>query len=79
MNLDELIADFGVRVRQLRDDKKVSQEAFALQAGIDRSYYGRIERGAANPTLRNIGAIADSHGLTISELFDGLPTKRKRR
>jgi len=77
--MDELIKDFGARVQQLRKSQQVSQEAFAQQAGIDRSYYGRIERGAANPTLRNIGSIAKCLGLSISELFDGIPAKESKR
>ena len=66
---DKVIESFGKRVKRLRLEHGCSQEAFAQEAGIDRSYYGRIERGEANPTLRNIAAIADLLGITISELF----------
>jgi DNA-binding XRE family transcriptional regulator len=38
----------GARVRKLREAKGVSQEEAARLAGIDRSYYGRIERGLIN-------------------------------
>ena len=38
----------GVRIRKLREAKGISQEEAARLAGIDRSYYGRIERGLIN-------------------------------
>jgi transcriptional regulator with XRE-family HTH domain len=66
---DKVIEAFGKRVKKLRVEHGYSQEAFAQEAGIDRSYYGRIERGDANLTLRNIAAIADVLDLSIPELF----------
>ena len=38
----------GARIRKLREAKGISQEDAARLAGIDRSYYGRIERGLIN-------------------------------
>jgi transcriptional regulator with XRE-family HTH domain len=34
----------GARIRKLRENRGISQEEAARLAGIDRSYYGRIER-----------------------------------
>lgn len=77
---EKLNESFAKRVRTLRAEEGYSQEAFAQEAGIDRSYYGRIERGEANPTLRNIAAIAAVFGISVVELFEDLPknTKKKR-
>ena len=65
---------FGRRVRQLRVERGVSQEAFAHQVKIDRSYYGSIERGERNVSLENICLIADGLGVAPAELlrFDKL-------
>ncbi len=76
---DKIIESFGKRVKKLRIEHGYSQEAFAQEAGIDRSYYGRIERSEANPTLRNIAAIADLLGISISELFAELPRAGRSR
>jgi len=76
--VDQVLRDFGVRVKTLRVAKEMSQEAFAQQAGIDRSYYGRIERSAANPTLKNIAAIAEALEMPIVELFAELGSQNKR-
>jgi transcriptional regulator with XRE-family HTH domain len=49
MKYPELIA-LGKHIRHLRQQKGYTQEAFAEAADIDRSYYGRIERGEHNVT-----------------------------
>jgi transcriptional regulator with XRE-family HTH domain len=65
---------FGRRVRQLRKEKGVSQEAFAHQIQLDRSYFGSIERGERNVSLDNICLIAAGLGVAAAELlrFDTL-------
>jgi transcriptional regulator with XRE-family HTH domain len=60
---------FGARLRQLRKARKLSQEALALEAGLDRSYVGSIERGTSNVALINIHRIADALGVGAGELF----------
>lgn len=60
---------FGRRVRQLRKEKGVSQEAFAHQIQIDRSYFGSIERGERNVSLENICLIATGLGVPPAELL----------
>lgn len=60
---------FGRRVRQLRKAKGASQEAFAHQIGIDRSYFGSIERGLRNVSLENICLIAKGLGVAPAELL----------
>jgi len=68
----EILMRFGERVRQLRKSAGLSQEAFADECGMDRTYLGGIERGQRNVALRNIDAIATALGITLSELMDGL-------
>ena len=63
---------FGERVRELRKALGFSQEGFAAECGIDRTYIGGIERGERNPALRKIEAIADALGVSLSELMRGL-------
>jgi len=38
----------GARIREVRRSRGISQEDAARLAGIDRSYFGRIERGKIN-------------------------------
>jgi transcriptional regulator with XRE-family HTH domain len=62
---------FGARLKQLRKAQKLSQEKVALKAGIDRSYFGAIERGENSVSLINIHRIADALGVEAAELFRG--------
>lgn len=69
---EDVLKQFGKRVRALREQAGLSQEAFADRCGLDRTYIGGIERGERNVALRNIEIIAQALGLTISELTDGI-------
>ena len=64
----ELIA-LGLAIKELRLELDLSQEALAFEAGIDRSYIGGIERGEHNLALINLIKIAQTLGITLSELL----------
>ena len=59
----------GRNVRRLRDGKELSQEAFAHEAGIHRTYVSDIERGARNPTISIVQRLADALGVEPAELL----------
>ena len=65
---------FGKNVRKVRKKKGVSQEQLALNAGIDRSYMSRVERGIVSITLRKVYIIAQALECDVKEL---LPTKEE--
>ena len=60
---------FGARVRALRTEKGWSQEYFAFECGLHRTYIGAVERGERNVSLENIKKIADTFKIDIAELF----------
>ena len=68
----DILERFGDRVRELRKAQGLSQEAFAADCDLDRTYMGGIERGERNVALRNIKRIADTLGVSLSELMRGL-------
>lgn len=61
---------FGERVRELRKQKGLSQEALALGCDLDRTYIGGVERGERNISLINIYKIAEALGVNARELFN---------
>ncbi|MDR0218545.1 MAG: helix-turn-helix domain-containing protein [Enterobacteriaceae bacterium] len=61
---------FGQRIRYLRKESGMSQEAFADKCGLDRTYISGIERGVRNPTLEIVHVLADGLQIEIKELFD---------
>lgn len=50
---------FGRNLRAIRKSKGFSQEQLAYEAGIDRSYVGKIERGMVNITIEKIYVFAE--------------------
>jgi transcriptional regulator with XRE-family HTH domain len=62
----------GKRIKELRQERGLSQEAFAHSAGLDRTYIPSIEKGERNISLEVIEKIAKALGLKISELLKGL-------
>ena len=68
---DPLLAGFGMRLRSLRERCGISQEAFAIEAGLDRTYISGIERGTRNIGVLNVYRIASALRVHPSELFRG--------
>jgi transcriptional regulator with XRE-family HTH domain len=62
----------GRRIRDLRTEQGYSQEAFADECGVHRTFMGTIERGESNLSLQNIAKVAGALGITLSALFLGV-------
>lgn len=71
---DPLMEAVGRRIRQVREGKGFAQEEFAYRAGIDRSYYGAVERGRYSVTAVNLIRIALALEVEVGELF---PTREE--
>lgn len=56
--MEELAIALGKIIREKRKTYGLSQDTFALAAGIDRSYMGRIERGEVSITLDKLYRLA---------------------
>jgi len=69
---NDITERFGVQVRERRKALVLSQEAFAVKCGLDRTYISGIERGKRNVSLRNIEVIARALDISISDLTTGL-------
>ena len=72
MDSEDILKRFGNRVRELRKSQGYSQESFAAECGLDRTYLGGIERGERNVALRNVAVVAKALKIPISELAKGL-------
>jgi transcriptional regulator with XRE-family HTH domain len=68
----DIAKQFGQRVRRIRVQRKLSQEALAAKADIDRAFLSGIERGLQNPSLFTIQAIADALDTTAGNLMKGI-------
>jgi transcriptional regulator with XRE-family HTH domain len=73
MKLRQVVAR---NLRILRKQKKLSQEALAHQAGIDRNYVGQIEREEKSPTIDMVEKLATALGVD-PVAFMAKPQKRR--
>lgn len=64
-----VLTGLGTVIREVRVASGLSQEALAVDAELDRSYMGGIERGEHNLTLINLHKIATAVGAKPSELL----------
>ncbi|MBA2377512.1 MAG: helix-turn-helix domain-containing protein [Actinomycetota bacterium] len=61
---------FGVRLRELRLSRGMSQEALAHEAGLDRTYISSCERGKRNISLENIHRLAKALDVSPAALLE---------
>lgn len=69
MSPDPLQVRLGKAIRARREALKISQEAFADELNVHRTYYGAVELGKQNLTLRSVARIAEGLGVPVSSLF----------
>ena len=62
----------GKRIKQLREERGLSQRKFSLMIGMDRSYLISVEGGKRNVAVDNLNKIARGLDVSLSELFDGV-------
>ena len=70
--LNKLRKALGERIRELRKSKGWSQEQFSDYAHIHRTFAGSLERGEKNVSFHGLALIAQSFGITLSDLLAGL-------
>ena len=60
----------GLNVQRIRRARGWSQEQFAFESGLHRTYISGIERGARNPTVTVLKGMADALGVTPAALLE---------
>lgn len=70
-HLDAPEAGFPERMRELRKQKRLSQQELADLVGLHQSHIGRYERGASRPTADALKRLADALGVTGDYLLSG--------
>jgi transcriptional regulator with XRE-family HTH domain len=66
---DEVLVDLGMAIRTARTELGLSQEVLAVDAELDRSYVGGIERGEHNMTLLNLQKLSIALKIKPSKLL----------
>lgn len=60
----------GDRLKELRLKRGISQEKFALEIGLDRTYISSVEQGKRNISCINLQRIWNGLGISPKEFFD---------
>ncbi len=66
----DIRARFGRRLREIRQERGLSQEELAFKAGVHRTYVSSAERGQRNVGLVNVERLAQALDIEIPELFN---------
>jgi transcriptional regulator with XRE-family HTH domain len=66
--MSELQGALGQAIRQVREDRSLSQERLAELAGLHRTYISSVEQGRRNVSVENIYRIANALGVSMTEL-----------
>ncbi|MCE1198336.1 MAG: helix-turn-helix domain-containing protein [Marinilabiliales bacterium] len=60
----------GLRIKELRKAKGLSQEQLALKAEIDRTYMASVENGKRNVSIVNIEKILSALEISFAQFFN---------
>jgi transcriptional regulator with XRE-family HTH domain len=67
---ENIIKALGDRVRELRNNKKLSMEKLAELSGIDYRQLSYIELGQTDPSLSTLYALCSGLEISLPELMD---------
>ena len=70
--IESLLISLGSRIKQVRTEKKLTQEELASKCGFDRTYISLLERGKRNISFSNLKTLALGLDITISDLTKDL-------
>ena len=74
---EDKLKKLGSNIRRVREERGYTQEAFAQEVGLDRAYYGRIERGLINISAQTIFMLAEALETNPSLFFASVGTHEK--
>ena len=70
MQREDYLKAFGKHLKQIREEKSLSQRDLAFKIGRDKSAYQRVEWGMTNPSLIYLMEIAKGLEISLPELID---------
>ena len=62
----------GLRLREIRQQKSLSQEALGYEAEVHRTYINDLENGRRNVTVKVLERIVKALGISLSEFFENI-------
>lgn len=76
---DWLRAAFGRLLKELREERGLSQSQLALDSGLDQTFVSLLERGQRQPTLITLFALCDALAVPPETIVQRLSLARPKR
>jgi transcriptional regulator with XRE-family HTH domain len=74
---EALSIDVGLRLRQLRDERKISMRTLARSSGLSANALSMIERGLTSPSVSTLSKLAGALEIPITAFFRHQPERQK--
>lgn len=71
-NQGEFLKRLGKRIRELRRERKLSQEKFGFACDLTQHYVSQVEKGERNVSIITVRAFAQALEIPVSDLLKGL-------
>lgn len=70
---------FGQVLRELRKGNELSQEALALESGLERNYISLLELGRNSASVKTIFKLAPALGISVAEFMALVEARAKEK
>ncbi len=70
VKMADLAKQVGARIKRVRREAKLTQAELAEKIGVGTTFISRIERGATQPPLKTLAALAGALNVSAVDLFD---------
>ena len=70
MIFEQVLKNIGGRIKEIRENKGMSQQSLADACNFEKSNMSRIEAGRTNLTVRTLYKISQALEVKISDLID---------
>jgi len=77
LSREAISIDVGIRLRQLREGRKVSMRTLAQMSGLSANALSMIERGKTSPSVSTLYRLADALGVPVTDFFSPESSRKK--
>lgn len=68
--VEQLRGNLAANLKALRSEQGYAQDSLALDSGVHRTMLSKIERCLTNPSLETLVKLANTLGVSVSELLN---------
>lgn len=70
MNKQELLVKIGLKIKQLREERNITQQDLAAACNFEKSNMSRIESGGSNLTIGTLFKISQGLDVRLTDIVD---------